>query len=274
MGRLRVGDWVEVRSKEEILSTLDSKGQLEGMPFMPEMFAFCGQKFQVYKSAHKTCDTVFPTRSRRVDRAVHLATRCDGQAHGGCQASCLIFWKEVWLRRVQNSDSAYASARTEVRTEGGDRALRVGAKEADVWSGTQTGDTRHGTPVYVCQATQLPYATTDLAWWDLRQYLEDYRSGNANLWRIFCGLVYSIYFHVSQAGIGLGRPMRWLYDKLYPLWAGTPFPGKPGRIPAGQPTPTGSLGLKPGDLVRVKSQEEILNTVDTSIPKSRHAVGR
>ena len=52
-------DWVEVRSKEEILATLDSKGQLDGMPFMPEMFAFCGERFQVFKRAHKGCDTVF-----------------------------------------------------------------------------------------------------------------------------------------------------------------------------------------------------------------------
>src|SRR5215469_7953904 len=98
--RLRVGDWVEVRSKEEILRTLDSNGRLDGMPFMPEMLAFCGQRFPVYKSAHKTCDTVFPVRGRRLEDAVHLDTRCDGSAHGGCQASCLIFWKKAWLKPV------------------------------------------------------------------------------------------------------------------------------------------------------------------------------
>src|SRR5271163_1479807 len=97
---LKAGDWVEVCSKEEILRTLDGNGQLDGMPFMPEMFAFCGKQFKVYKRAHKTCDTVFPVRGRRVDRAVHLETRCDGSAHGGCQATCLIFWKEVWLKPI------------------------------------------------------------------------------------------------------------------------------------------------------------------------------
>jgi len=62
--KLKTDDWVEVRSKEEILATLDEKGQLEGMPFMPEMFRFCGQRFQVYKSAHKTCNR--RARSRRI----------------------------------------------------------------------------------------------------------------------------------------------------------------------------------------------------------------
>ena len=54
----RAGDWVEVRTKEEILRTLDKKGQLDGLPFMPQMFNYCGKRFQVYKRAHKTCDTV------------------------------------------------------------------------------------------------------------------------------------------------------------------------------------------------------------------------
>ena len=112
--KLSTGDWVEVRSKEEILRTLDSQGQLDGMPFMPEMFAFCGKRFQVYKRAHKTCDTVFPVRGRRVDRAVHLETRCSGQAHGGCQAGCLIFWKEAWLRPLDGTSPDGPVARVEV----------------------------------------------------------------------------------------------------------------------------------------------------------------
>src|SRR6185295_13831004 len=105
---LRAGDWVTVRSKEEILRTLDRDGQLDGMPFMPEMFAFCGQRFQVHKRAHKTCDTVFPTRGRRVSDAVHLETRCSGQAHGGCQAGCLLFWKVAWLKHVDESTVSVA----------------------------------------------------------------------------------------------------------------------------------------------------------------------
>ena len=92
---MRVGEWVEVKSRAEILMTLDKTGCLEGMPFMPEMFEFCGKRFPLFKIAHKTCDTVFPVRSRRVDNAVHLDTRCDGRSHGGCQAGCLIFWEKT-----------------------------------------------------------------------------------------------------------------------------------------------------------------------------------
>jgi hypothetical protein len=109
----------------------------------------------------------------------------------------------------------------------------------------------------------VPHATKSLAWWDLRQYLEDYWSGNIGVGRIVGGLIYSSYYHLSQAGIGVGPAMRWLYDKFVPLWGGTLFPRKPGQIPVGNPTPTGTLNLQPGELVRVKSHEEILKTVDS-----------
>src|SRR5262245_3067619 len=111
--RLRAGEWVEVRSKEEILCTLDRKGQLDGLPFMPNMFTYCGKHLRVYKRAHKTCDTVFPVRGRRMRNTVHLETRCDGEPYGGCQATCLIFWKEAWLKRVGRPDLSTQEPATE-----------------------------------------------------------------------------------------------------------------------------------------------------------------
>jgi hypothetical protein len=250
--QLRVGDWVEVRSKAEILGTLDSNSQLDGMPFMPEMFAFCGKRFQVYKRAHKTCDTVFPVRGRRVDGAIHLDTRCDGSAHGGCQASCLLFWKEAWLKPIDRNSVNF--------TEG---TAAIGqCTESDVWAQTRTGPP-DSEPTYVCQATRLPYATTDLDWWDFSQYVEDYRSGNVGLWRIICGGIYFLYYWLTDAGFKVGRPMRWFYDHFYPLWRGAPFPRRTGTIPDGKPTPTDILNLQPGELVRIKPYKEILKSLNT-----------
>jgi hypothetical protein len=255
--KLKVGDWVEVRSKQEILQTLDAKGHLDGMPFMPEMFQWCGKKLQVYKRAHKTCDTVFPVRGRRVAEAVHLGTRCDGSAHGGCEAACLLFWKDAWLKPVDESAEVGASTRS------ADALPASGCSEADLLAHTQQSSVGGETTRYVCQATQLPYMTSDLSPFDIRQYLEDYWSGNAGLRRILSGWVYSMYFHVSQAGIGLGGPMEWFYNRFHRFWGGTPFPRNPGTIPDGRPTPADKLNLQPGELVRVKSYEEILQTLTT-----------
>ena len=97
---MRANEWVEVRSKQEILQTLDENGRLDGMPFMPQMFQYCGRRFSVYKSAHKTCDPAHTINSRQVANAVHLNLRCDGQAYGGCQAGCRLFWKAAWLKSI------------------------------------------------------------------------------------------------------------------------------------------------------------------------------
>ena len=229
---------------------------------MPEMLQFCGRKFQIYKRAHKTCDTVFPVRGRRVDRTVHLETRCDGNAHGGCQAGCLLFWKEAWLK--PNADQKTPANPSPEQDLGNREAPNnLGCTETDLWSSSSAPRADDGVPIYACQATQLPYATSDLSWWDIRQYVEDYTSGNVDLWRIFCGLVYSGYFSLSQAGIGLGRPMRWFYNLVRPLWGGYLWPRSTGTIGEGKPTPCGTLNLQPGELVRVKAQEEVLCTLDS-----------
>lgn len=262
--KFRVGDWVEIRSKEEILRSLDKKGQLEGMPFMPQMFHYCGQKFVVYKRAHKTCDTVNPVRGRRVSNAVHLDLRCDGEAYGGCQAACLIFWKETWLRPVGRTDRMLESTQRDEPVEVTRSANAISCSEADVWAGTQTKDLNGSNEArYICQATQLPYYTTRLSWWDLRQYVEDYTSGNVTLGQVMRGLIYANYYNLIESGIGLGRLLRWLYDRFQSLWGGIPYPRRTGTIPVNQPTPTCTMNLQPGELVRVKSYREILTTLNT-----------
>jgi hypothetical protein len=261
--KLCVGDWVEILSKEEILKTLDENGQLDGMPFMPEMFAFCGKQFQVYKRAHKTCDTVFPVRARRVHHAIHLDTRCDGSAHGGCQASCLLFWKEAWLKPLGKDPLQGAPICNEDSSQQKSAARScTGCSEIRVWNRAQSVSAESEEPTYTCQATQLPYATTNLDWWDFSQYIEDYRSGNVGLWRLVCGGVYFPYLWLSRTGIGLGRPMRWFYDTFHRLWAGAPFPRRRGAIPAGGRTPCEPLNLQPGELVRIKPYKQILGTID------------
>ena len=78
---LRAGDWVRVRSAEEILGTLDERGRLDALPFMPEMLKASGQRFQVAGVAHKTCDTATRSGGRRMRNAVFLEDmRCDGSS--------------------------------------------------------------------------------------------------------------------------------------------------------------------------------------------------
>lgn len=260
---LRAGELVEIRSKAEILKTLDKQGRLDELPFMPQMFQYCGKQFRVFKRAHKTCDTVRKPVGLRMKDAVHLEMRCDGAAYGGCQAGCLIFWKETWLKRIPEPDAPRPAPSDSNETS----ALETGAgcTEADVMAGTKAHATdANSDPTYICQATQLPYATTALSPWDLGQYVEDYTSGNTSMGKIVAGLIYANYFRLVNLGIGAGPVLRWFYDLFQKLTGGIPFPRRWGKIPAGQSTPGGKLDLQPGEWVRVKPYKEILATLDTS----------
>ena len=128
-GSLIVGDWVEILSAEEILRTLDERGTMESLPFMPEMLPFIGRRFQVFKRATKTCDTISKQGFRRVNDTVMLeGLRCDGSSHGECQAGCLLFWKESWLRKVprRNQCRIRLSSRQGSRQSAGLGVPRVG----------------------------------------------------------------------------------------------------------------------------------------------------
>jgi hypothetical protein len=240
------------------LATLDANGTLEGLPFMPEMLEYCGKRLRVSKRAHKTCDPPNGLGARRMAGAVHLEdARCDGRAHGGCQAGCLLFWKEAWLDRVSGPGDATA---TSVSSHA---AGNSGCTETALWRATRAaGNARDAEPVYVCQSTCVAQATQPLQWWDLRQYAEDWTSGNVGLDRILSGLVYSLYSTVAEAGIGIGTAMRWAYDCFAAATGGPPYPSRPGMIPAGRPTPSARLDLQPGELVRVKSYPQILETLN------------
>lgn len=261
--KLRAGDWVKVKTKTEILATLDRNGRLDEMPFMPQMFQYCGQPFRVYKRAHKTCDTVNGTGGRRVTDAIHLDIRCDGEAYGGCQAACLIFWKMAWLRKT---DAAKICINGEKKLETNTLYYSriANCTETDILAGIKrTGGTADTELIYTCQATQLPYFTSLLRWWDVRQYIEDYTSANASLGRIAKGCLYVTY-HLLAKRRRLGRPFRWFYDIFQSLLGGAPYPRRSGSIPLGQGTPSARLNLRPGELVRVKPYKEILMTIDAN----------
>ena len=258
---MQAGDLVEVRSKEEILRSLDRNGRLEELPFMPQMFQYCGQRFRVYKSAHKTCDTVNPLASRRIANTMHLELRCDGKAYGGCQAACLIFWKEAWLKRAEENTNPVQTLPSNKSLELNVKTNAAGCAENDVCEATCVQDPQDGETTYRCQATQLPYFTSPLSSWDIRQYIQDYTSGNVGLATLLSGFVYVSYYHLTLAKRGrLGSPARWLYDKFQVLVGGVPYPRRRGTLPAGQPSLVNNLNLQPGELVRVKPYTEILAT--------------
>lgn len=231
---LRVGDWVDARSAQEVLATLDDHGRLDGLPFMPEMLKHCGKRFKVFKRADKTCDTVEGTNeSRRMANCVHLQMlRCDGSSHGGCQAQCLLFWKEAWLKPIDKPEKPSSP----------EPSRHTNYSEADLWKAAiRKGAEGMPDLVFSCQATELWHATTRLVWWDPRQYLAELLSGNASFLEVIKSILIQLFNFVQR------------------VRGGCSYPHLNGRL---KKTPSATLDLRPGEWVTVKSKEEIVQTLD------------
>jgi len=98
---LQAGDWVKVRSLEEIEATLNHWRQLRGCTFMPEMVEYCGTAQRVLKPMKRFVDE----RDLRVKKSSGIilleGVMCQGTAEfGGCDRSCFLFWREEWLEKM------------------------------------------------------------------------------------------------------------------------------------------------------------------------------
>jgi hypothetical protein len=229
---LRPGDVVEVRSAAEILATLDSDAALEGMPFMPEMVPLTKRRFRVSRRVDKICDTVKATGSRRMHATVYLEDlRCDGSAHGGCQAGCRLYWKDAWLRRVDEGaidESNEGTVELEHLARAGTHTVReVGGDRSEVWR---------------CQATEAFNASAPLKTSNLPQYWRELTNGNFGLLR-FIGIATRGFVMEIARRVGLLKPL--------------PLQG-----PGGQSKAPKRLDVRPGDLVQVLSPTEIAATLD------------
>ncbi|GAB2443531.1 hypothetical protein [Streptosporangium sandarakinum] len=274
---LRAGDLVEVRGEAEILATLDERGELEGLPFMPEMLAYCGRRLTVHKVAHKVCDTIGRSGMRRMERAVHLTgARCDGGAHGGCQTACLMYWKEAWLKRVEPggppergtpADPAAAppGAAVPERRDGSFAALGAPGSAAPpgpasgrrllplIEAATRKEPGPDGEERFSCQGTEmLRAAPSCLPLKDVRQYVMDVRTGNAGPLFVLRALLIGLFNRVQDRSRRLPGWLRFRDGMRWGFVAG--------RLTG--PTPDGALGLRPGELVRIKSKAEILGTLN------------
>ena len=232
-GSLRPGDKVRLRPLNEILETLDETGSYENVPFMLEMTGYAGRTMTVDRRLEKICDYMGEeSRSRRMTNAVLLnETRCDGSGHGGCQAECRIFWKEVWLERVDDSIAEESHAVVPGRLL---PLIDVGAHRTDPEKGE----------VFRCQATEATRATTPIPEKAIGQYVREVRVGNIGVPELVrVGSSALVTKLARKAGLRPYLPMEVAGDK---------------RVDGEK------LGLQPGEWVRVRSKEEIGRTLNAN----------
>lgn len=116
---LRAGEWVDVKSSEEIREFLDSKGSNCGLFFKPTMSDALGGRYQVEFPVKKI---ILEQNGKMVNLTNTVALKgviCQGVCVNNCPRSEYLYWRESWLRRA---DAAVAGTEHPVamrQTEGG-----------------------------------------------------------------------------------------------------------------------------------------------------------
>jgi hypothetical protein len=186
-GRFRHGDLVEVKAADEIVQTLDAAGALDNIPFMPEMLELCGQRFRVSRRANTVCiyEPGTPLGFNTDDVVTLEGVRCSGAAHGGCQKSCTIFWREAWLQKVEDP-----AARSHAGSQGAEK-LQARLK---VSTGPET---------YYCQASELKRATHSLSKKErITGYLSSLRAGNFTALEMVQSIGIWAYWRIRKIFLG------------------------------------------------------------------------
>lgn len=103
---LKAGEWVEVKSTDEIRPTLDSDGRNHGLSFEPDMVDFTGRRFQVEFPIQKI---ILEQTGKMIPLANTVALKgvaCEGLCTKNCPRNNTLYWREIWLKRIEEAEHA------------------------------------------------------------------------------------------------------------------------------------------------------------------------
>ena len=187
-----------------------------------------------------------------MSNAVHLeGLRCDGSAHDGCQAGCLLFWKEAWLERVRGPEASGELPGTAAKTPASTGSSGSGCDLAALTRATRapTAAGGDGKEPYRCQATDMLQATTPIGRWDFGHYAKDLTSRNVRL-RDF------VRYAPVRAFIAAVQYVTRLH------WRGRRSAVSNSARACWGEDSVEVLNLTAGELVRVRSKAEIMRTIN------------
>ena len=108
---LQPGELVRIKSKDEILATLDDTNHNRGLSFDGEMAKSCGRVARVRSRVSRLIDE----RSGEMidiksDCIILEGVVCPADYHRLCTRGIYSFWREIWLERVDEPAFVGASA--------------------------------------------------------------------------------------------------------------------------------------------------------------------
>jgi hypothetical protein len=217
------GDMVEVLHADEILRTLDSEGAVDRLPFMPEMLSFCGQRFRVAARALTVC--ISGPGSPRGFRNDDVVTLEGVRCSGEAHDGCQKACMIFWREAwLRKVESLDARSRTDM---GENACFHPNLK------------TSTGPKTYYCQASELSKSTEPLSRQQrLTTYINGLRVGNYTGRQMVKGICLWLFWRIRRTLMGV-------------------YPSGNANALAVE-----SLGLQPGEWVKVKSLKDIIKTLN------------
>ena len=99
---LQPGELVRIKSREEIMATLDADLLNRGMGFDSEMSRFCGRTARVKARANRCVDEKSGRMLIMKNPCIILEDIvCEGAFSANCPREFVCWWREIWLERVE-----------------------------------------------------------------------------------------------------------------------------------------------------------------------------
>jgi hypothetical protein len=95
------GELVQVRSKEEIMATLDKQKRNRGLLFEGEMLRYCGGIYRVKRRVYRIVDEKSGKMLNMKYPCIVLeGVVCQADFHRLCPRAIYSYWRENWLKRI------------------------------------------------------------------------------------------------------------------------------------------------------------------------------
>lgn len=97
------GDFIQVRSAEEINIILDDWRKHKGCSFMDDMYQYCGKSYRVLKEINFFFDEAKQKIVKCKNIVILDKVTCSGKRtlyKERCDRDCFLFWHKDWLNKI------------------------------------------------------------------------------------------------------------------------------------------------------------------------------
>lgn len=114
--RLQPGERVRVKSRRDIIATLDRRGWNHKMEFSREMLRFCGKEFTVLQRVERFIGDDSGRMLQMKDTVILEGLVYKDLVRLACPRQEYMFWRECWLERVATCQDSSAASSPGYRT--------------------------------------------------------------------------------------------------------------------------------------------------------------